>query len=492
MTDGTIATAPGQAEIRELLRIGGRLVDASERFPVADPATSRIIGSCANATRSDVIAAVDAAADAFMTWRRTDPRQRSQLLHAMGDALLAEKGELARLITREVGKPLRESLAEVEYAAEFALWYAEEARRMYGRTALGGPGANTWMHLVHQPVGVVGAITPWNYPLVLAARKVFAALAAGCTLVLKPSELAPLSALRLGNIAEQAGLPDGVLNIVTANPPDVVGEVFTGDPRVRKISFTGSVSVGKRLMEGGARTLTRVSLELGGNNPFLVFQDANLEEAVAAAVVAKLRNGGQTCVCANRLLVHEAIAEEFTRLFAAAMQHQVVGPGLEPSTDVGPLVEPGAVARIQQAVDDAVAGGAAVVCGGMPLDVGDPPNGSFYPPTVIRGVAPDALLLTEETFGPVAPIQTFRDTDEAVTAANATEYGLAAYVFTRDLSTALQVGDCLEAGIVVINRSAPSGVEFPQGGVKQSGTGLEGGPEGLEEFTVSKYISIST
>jgi len=491
MTDAT-TTAAEQAEIRELLRIGGRRVDSGQRFEVTDPATSRVVGSCANATEADVVAAVDAAEEAFAAWRRTSPRVRSRVLRAMHDALLADKDELSRLITLEVGKPLRESVGEVEYAAEFALWYAEEARRVYGRTALAGQEATTWMHLIRQPVGVVGAITPWNYPLVLAARKVFAALAAGCAVVLKPSELAPLAALRLGDIGEKAGLPDGVLNIVTANPPDLVGEVFCADSRVRKISFTGSVGVGKRLMAAGARTLTRVGLELGGNNPFLVFEDANVAEAVQAAVVAKLRNGGQTCVCANRLLVHEAVIAEFTRLFSAAMQNHVVGSGLEPTTDVGPLVEPGAVARIQQAVDDAVAAGAVVICGGLPLARAGLPGGSFYPPTVIRGVLPGARLLTEETFGPVAPIQSFRDVAEAVAAANATEYGLAAYVFTGSLRTALRVGECIDAGIIVVNRAAPSGVEFPQGGVKQSGIGLEGGPEGLEEFTVSKYISIDT
>ena len=256
------------------------------------------------------------------------------------------------------------------------------------------------------------------------------------------------------------------------------------------ISFTGSVRVGKQLMAAGARTLTRVGLELGGNNPFLVFDDADMEQAAQAAVIAKLRNGGQTCVCANRILVHEAVATEFTRLFSATMRDKVVGPGKDASTDIGPLVVPGAARRIQHAIDEAVRACASIVCGGRPLDRPGLSEGSFYPPTVIQGVAPGARLLTEETFGPVAPIQTFRDINEAITAANATEYGLAAYAFTTSLNTALRVGEWLDAGIVAINRAAPSGVEFPQGGIKQSGVGLEGGPEGLEEFSVSKYLSI--
>ncbi|MQA14689.1 MAG: aldehyde dehydrogenase family protein [Pseudonocardiaceae bacterium] len=489
MTDTTIATE--YAEIRELLRIGNRRVDTPERFEILDPATSQVVGSCPNAAAADVIAAIDAAEEAFVAWKRTAPDARARLLRKVHDALLQEQDELARLITLEVGKPLRESRAEVEYAAEFGLWYAEEARRIYGRTALGGSDAKTWMHLVRQPLGVVGAITPWNYPLLLAARKVFAALAAGCTVILKPSELAPLSALRLGYVAERAGLPDGVLNIVTANPPDHVGDVLSGDPRVRKISFTGSIGTGKQLMEASARNLTRVSLELGGNNPFLVFEDADLEAAVDAALVAKLRNGGQTCVCANRLLVHESVLDEFTRLFSAAMRNQVVGPGLEPTTDVGPLVQPGAASRIQSAVDDAVSAGATLVCGGLPLAREDLSGGSFYPPTVLRDVPPDTRLVTEETFGPVAPIEPISNIDEAVESANRTDYGLAVYVFTESLRKALRVSEDLETGIVVVNRAAPSGVHFPQGGVKQSGIGLEGGPEGLEEFTFSKYISIN-
>ncbi len=484
-----VVAGPPTSEIYEHLRIGSGRVDTIDRIEVRNPATNDVIGSCPSASAADVTAAVDAAESAFRTWKRTTPVARAQILRNIGDVLVADAGNLSTLITLEVGKPLAESRGEVEYSAEFARWYAEEARRTYGRTTIGG-AADPWRHLVHQPVGVVGAITPWNYPLVLACRKLFAALAAGCTVVLKPSELAPLAAYRLGLLAERAGLPDGVLNIVTADPPNVVGDVFSNDPRVRKISFTGSVATGKMLMESAAKTLTKVGLELGGNNAFIVFEDADLEGAVAAAVVAKLRNGGQTCVCANRYLVHESVLDEFARRFAEALQQKVLGSGLEPATDVGPLIEHRAMNRIRRAVDDAVASGATVVCGGRPVSVDGFPNAPFYTPTVLTGVSPGSQLLTDEIFGPVAPITQFQTFDEAISLANATEYGLAAYLFTQNLRTALRASEELESGIVVVNQAAPSGVEFPQGGVKQSGIGLEGGPEGLEDFTVSKFISL--
>lgn len=485
------AASPPKAEIRELLRIGSACVDTMDRIEVRNPATGDVIGTCPSATAADVIAAVDAAESSFRTWRRIAPNARARILHDIADLMAADADALSTLVTLEVGKPLEEARGEVEYAAEFARWYAEEARRIYGRTTTGG-SADPWRHLVRQPVGVVGAITPWNYPLVLTCRKVFAALAAGCTVVLKPSELAPLAVYRLGSLIQRAGLPDGVLNIVTAAPPSIVGDVFSSDARVRKISFTGSVSTGKKLMESAARTLTKVGLELGGNNAFIVFEDADLEAAVAAAVIAKLRNGGQTCVCANRYLVHESVLAEFADRFASALDSKRLGSGLEPATDVGPLIEHRAMTRIQQAVDNAVASGATVVCGGRPVSVAGLPDAPFYPPTVLTGVPPGSSLLTDEIFGPVAPVVGFKTFDEAISLANATEYGLAAYVFTQKLGTAMRASEELESGIVVINRPAPSGVEFPQGGVKQSGIGLEGGPEGLEEFTVSKFVSFGS
>jgi succinate-semialdehyde dehydrogenase/glutarate-semialdehyde dehydrogenase len=490
MSDRT-TTVTSRAIIHEPLRIGGRRVETAEQIEVSDPATGRVIGTCANATSTHVRAAVDAADEAFRHWRRIAPDQRAEILRDMQRLLTAQSEDLARLITLEAGKPLAEARGEVEYAAQFALWNAEETRRLYGRTTITPrPDGGIWRHIVRQPVGIVGAITPWNYPLVLAARKVFAALAAGCTVVLKPSELAPMSAFRLADAAEQAGLPAGVLNIITANPPTVAGEVLTADHRVRKLSFTGSIGTGRRLMESGARTLTRVGLELGGNNAFLVFPDADLDGAVAAAVVAKLRNGGQTCVCANRFLVHATLLDEFSTRFAEAMRRTVVGPGFEPATQIGPLIERRSLSRIQEAVDAAVAAGASVLCGGKPLDGPGLSGGSYYPATVVRDVSPDSGLVTDEIFGPVAPIMTFHTFEEAIESANATEYGLAGYVFTGSLRTALRASEDLDAGIVVVNRAAPSGVEFPQGGIKQSGIGLEGGPEGVEDFTVPKYVSI--
>lgn len=490
MTSST-AVSLSRPKNHELLRIGAKRVDTERRIEVRDPATQAVIGTCASASTRDVAAAVDAAAAAYKTWRRTTPGERASILRDIAEAVIADESGLAALVTAEVGKPLAESRGEVAYAADFARWYAEEARRIYGRVALGGE-YDPWRQVVRQPIGVVGAITPWNYPVVLSARKIFAAIAAGCTVVLKPSELAPLAVYRLGMLVERAGLPEGVLNIVTADPPAIVGDVFGADPRVRKISFTGSVATGKNLMRMAAGTLTKVGLELGGNNAFIVFDDADLDQAVDAAAVAKLRNGGQTCVCANRYLVHESVADEFAVRFARILGGKVVGSGADPATEVGPLIGQAAADRIRDAVDDAVAAGARVLCGGAAAAGTSLPAGPFYPPTVLLDVDPAHRLMTEEIFGPVAPIVTFRDLGEAVELANDTEYGLATYVFTQSLGTAMRASQELETGIVVVNRSAPSGVEFPQGGVKQSGIGLEGGPEGLESFTTSKFVMIGS
>jgi len=482
--------SPG-SQNHELLRIGSARVDTAARIEVRDPATGAVIGSCPSASATEVTAAIGAAHTAFKTWGRTTASTRAGVLHAIAESMIADQSALATLVTSEVGKPLAESRGEVAYAADFAQWYAEETRRIHGRMTVGGTD-EPWRQLMRQPVGVVGAITPWNYPLVLSARKIFAAIAAGCTVVLKPSELAPLAVFRLGMLAERAGLPDGVLNIITADPPDVVGDTFSSDPRVRKISFTGSVKTGKNLMRIAARTLTKIGLELGGNNAFIVFEDADLDAAVEGAVVAKLRNGGQTCVCANRYLVHETVLEDFTARFANVLGKKAVGSGFEPTTEVGPLINQRAVDRIQSAVDEAGAAGATVVCGGPEATTDGFPEGPFYPPTVLLGVDPGSRLMTEEIFGPVAPIIPFRDFSQAIESANDTEYGLAAYVFTRSLKTAMRASDELQTGIVVVNRPAPSGVEFPQGGVKQSGIGLEGGPEGLEEFTTIKLVALGS
>ncbi|HEX7662493.1 MAG TPA: NAD-dependent succinate-semialdehyde dehydrogenase [Pseudonocardiaceae bacterium] len=481
----SVVVSPARPDNHELLRIGSKRVDTPGRIEVRDPATGTIVGSCANASTTDVVAAVDAAQAAYRTWGRTTASDRAGVLHDIAEAMVADEPQLARLVTAEVGKPLAESSGEVDYAAEFAHWYAEEARRVSGRVTIGGPD-EPWRQLVRQPIGVVGAITPWNYPLVLSARKAFAAIAAGCTVVLKPSELAPLSVFRLGMLAQQAGLPDGVLNIVTASPPTIVGDVFSTDPRVRKISFTGSVATGKTLMRAAARTLTRVGLELGGNNAFLVFEDADLDLAVRAAVVAKLRNGGQTCVCANRFLVHESVLTEFADRLAEALGGKVVGSGSDPATEVGPMINQRAVDRIRVAVDQALANGATAVR----ATNNSLPDGPYYPPTVLLDVDADSTLMTEEIFGPVAPVTGFHDFEQAIDLANDTEYGLAAYVFTASLRTAMRASEELETGIVIVNRAAPSGVEFPQGGVKQSGIGLEGGPEGLADFTTSKFVTL--
>lgn len=486
---------PTDRRIRETrldarLRIGARWEDSAHHFPVFDPATGQEIGSAPRADGLQVTAAVDAAQAAFEEWRRLAPDVRASYLRRLYDVMSEETDALAALVTAETGKPLTEARGEAAYAAEFALWYAEEARRRYGATLPGGATADARIALLPHPLGVVAAITPWNYPLVLVLRKVGAALAAGCTVVLKPSEETPLSAYVLTMLAERAGVPPGVLNLVTTDEPGRIADALIDDPRVRKISFTGSVTVGKELMANAARTLTRVGLELGGHNPFVVLPDTDVETAAAAAATARLRNGGQTCVAANRVYVHRDIEKNFLDAFVGAMRSRVVGDGFDPTTQVGPLIHRQAAGRLQDSVEEATARGADVLCGGEPRLLDDVLQGAFYAPTVLRSVPEEARLQHEEIFGPVALVASFSDLDEAVSRANATDYGLAAYVFTESLRSAMALAERLEAGMVVINQASASGVHAPQGGIKQSGIGLEGGSAGVDEFAYQKYVSI--
>jgi succinate-semialdehyde dehydrogenase/glutarate-semialdehyde dehydrogenase len=470
------------------LFIGGKWVPASsgDRFDVRDPATGEVIATVADGGEKDAAAAVDAAAAAGPAWAATPPRVRGEALRQAWELMTARAGELARLISLENGKALVDAKGEVTYAAEFFRWFAEEAVRADGLVATAPSGANRIL-VVRQPVGVCVLVTPWNFPAAMATRKIGPALAAGCTVVLKPASDTPLTALAMAAILAEAGVPDGVVNVLPSRSSGRVVSAMLHDPRVRKVSFTGSTEVGRILLAQAADNVVNTSMELGGNAPFLVFADADLDAALDGAMVAKMRNGGEACTAANRFYVEQSIAAEFGRRLAERMAALRVGPGVEEDTQVGPLVNEDTVAKVDGLVKDAVQAGATAVTGGE--RPGGP--GYYYPPTVLTGVAPDAAILREEIFGPVAPIVTFRSEAEAVELANDTEYGLVAYVFTGDLARGLRVSEAIEAGMVGVNRGLVSDPAAPFGGVKQSGVGREGGHEGLLEYLESKYIAVN-
>jgi succinate-semialdehyde dehydrogenase/glutarate-semialdehyde dehydrogenase len=458
---------------------------AGATFAVEDPATGEVLCEVADATPADAVAALDAAHETQSSWAATPPRQRGEILRRTYELMTERADDLALLMTLEMGKPVAESKAEVTYAAEFLRWFAEEAVRIAGRWSA-NPSGDGRLLTMRQPVGPCLLITPWNFPTAMGTRKIGPAIAAGCTMVVKPAQLTPLSMLMLADVLREAGLPDGVLNVVpTAKAGDVTGPLFD-DPRLRKVSFTGSTPVGKKLMEQASRHLLRVSMELGGNAPFLVFADADLDHAVDQAVVAKMRNMGESCVAANRFHVHESIADEFAARLAGRMGAMTVGRGTEDGVDVGPLISDDQRGIVRDLVDDAVGKGAKVLTGGA--DVGD--RGYFYAPTVLGSVPPDADLLRNEIFGPVAPVATFADDDEAIRTANDSEFGLVAYVFTRDLTRALSVAEALEVGMLGLNRGMVSNPAAPFGGVKESGFGREGGAEGIDEYLAVKYVAV--
>jgi succinate-semialdehyde dehydrogenase / glutarate-semialdehyde dehydrogenase len=472
-------------EVTELL-VGGawRPASGGGRIPVLDPADGTCIAEVADGGVADGLAAVDAAAEAAPAWARTAPRERAELLRRGFELLRDASDEIARSITREMGKPLAEARGEAAYAAEFLRWYSEEAARAggdYGRA----PGGDARMLVLHQPVGVSVLVTPWNFPAAMATRKIGPALAAGCTVVLKPAKETPLTSLLIAELLRQAGVPPGVLNVVTTSASREVVAAMVDDPRVRKLSFTGSTEVGRELLARAARSVVNVSMELGGNAPFLVLADADLDAAVAGALVAKLRNGGEACTAANRFLVHESLAGAFAERLAAAMGRLVVGSGLEPDTQLGPLINDAARAKIDTLLDDARGRGAGVLTGGGRLDG----RGFFYAPTVLDGVSADAAIARDEVFGPVAPITAFADEADAIAMANDTEHGLVAYVYTRDLARGLAVGEAIDTGMVGLNRGIVSDPAAPFGGVKQSGLGREGGHHGLLEFLEPKYFA---
>ena len=444
----------------------------------------------ADATKQDALDALGAAHDAWTgEWRESAPRERADILRRAYELVTERTDDLALLMTLEMGKPLAESEAEVAYGASFLRWYAEEAVRIDGRftTHEAGPGEGRLLTM-KQPVGPCVFITPWNFPLAMGTRKIGPAVAAGCTMVVKPAKLTPLSMLMLGAILEEAGLPAGVLNIITARSSGSVMEPLIRDPRTRKLSFTGSTEVGRTLIEQSAEQVLRVSMELGGNAPFVVFDDADLDDAVEGAVLAKMRNIGEACTAANRFHVAEAIAGEFAEKLAAKLGAMTIGRGTEDGVEVGPLIDEDQLAKVAELVEDAVSKGARVLCGGERVEG----PGHFYQPTVLVDVPGDARLLKEEIFGPVAPVKALPPRTEAIAAANDTEFGLVAYLYTTDLKRALRVSERLETGMVGLNQGIVSNAGAPFGGIKQSGVGREGGPEGIEEYLETKYVAIAT
>jgi succinate-semialdehyde dehydrogenase/glutarate-semialdehyde dehydrogenase len=468
------------------LYIDGKWVPAADggRFDVRDPATAHLIVEVANATVADGIAAVAAADEAGTSWAATAPRARAEILRTAFELMIEHRDDIAELIVRESGKSWSDASGEVTYAAEFFRWFAEEAVRATGSVQT-APGGDKKILVVLQPVGVALLVTPWNFPAAMGTRKIGPALAAGCTVVLKPASDTPLTALAIAALLAEAGVPPGVVNVVPSRNYEMVGAVLD-DPRTRKLSFTGSTQVGKVLLERAARTVTNCSMELGGNGPFLVFADADLDAAVAGAMVAKMRNAGESCIAANRFYVEAAVAEDFGARLAAAMGALRVGPGTDRENDVGPLINTKARDEVASLVDASVAGGARVLTGGQAPEGA----GSFYEPTVLTNVDPQAGILDEEVFGPVAPVVSFETEAEAIAMANRTEYGLAAYVYSGDLARALRVAEAIDTGMVGVNRGFISDPAAPFGGTKQSGVGREGGHEGLMAFLEQKYLAV--
>ena len=474
--------------VEKRLLIGGEWRDASggETFAIEDPSTGETLCEIADATPDDAKAAMDAAANAQAEWAASAPNDRSEILHDAFQAMTDNAEELALLMTLEMGKTIAESKAEITYASEFFRWNSGEALRTQGYYKTAGNGASRVL-VMRQPIGPCYFITPWNFPAAMGTRKIGPAIAAGCTMVIKPAQKTPLSMLRLAQLLGECGLPDGVLNVVTSSSSGDVSAPVISDPRLRKLSFTGSTEVGQKLIEQSAEGVLKVSMELGGNAPFVVFEDADLDAAVEGAMIAKMRNVGEACTSANRFHVHESVAEEFAEKLAEKMGALKVGRGTEDGNDVGPLIDEDQRSKVAELVDDAVEKGAKAVVGGSRVDGA----GYFYEPTVLSGVSDDARLLKEEIFGPVAPIRTFSSDEEAIEAANNTEYGLVSYVFTKDLKRALLVCEALETGMIGLNQGMVSNAGAPFGGVKASGIGREGGNEGILEYLETKYVAIN-
>jgi succinate-semialdehyde dehydrogenase/glutarate-semialdehyde dehydrogenase len=471
---------------RTELFIGGdwRTSSDGSTFDVFDPADGSVLATVPNGTVEDAIACVDAAAGAAPEWAATAPRARGEILRRAFEMMVERADEIATLIVRENGKPLADARSETVYAAEFFRWYSEEAVRILGSISTAPSGANRIM-VIHQPVGISVLVTPWNFPAAMATRKIGPALAAGCTCILKPASDTPLTALLMADILGEAGVPPGVINVLPSRRSGEVVAAMVDDPRVRKLSFTGSTEVGSGLLALAARTIVNTSMELGGNAPFLVFADANLDAAVEGAMIAKMRNIGEACTAANRFYVEEPVAETFGAMLAERMGSLKMGHGLDEGVQVGPLINEDARSKIDSLLSDAVDRGGSVLSGGGRVDG----PGYFYQPTVVGDVPAASQILREEIFGPVAPIVTFSSEAEAIAMANDTEYGLVSYLYTRDLSRGLRVAEALEAGMIGLNRGLVSDPAAPFGGVKQSGIGREGGHEGVLDYTESKYIA---
>jgi succinate-semialdehyde dehydrogenase/glutarate-semialdehyde dehydrogenase len=474
--------------VEKHLYIGGEWIDASEgrALPVEDPATGEALCEVADATPEDAKRALDAAVDMQAEWAAVTPIERGEILRRAFEKLVDRADDLALLMTLEMGKPIAESRAEIAYAAEFFRWFAGEATRIHGQFNMAGNGVGRVLTL-KQPVGPSVLITPWNFPMAMGTRKIGPAVAAGCTMVMKPASQTPLSMIALAQILEESGLPGGVLNIVTSSSSGKTMEPLIRDPRTRKLSFTGSTEVGRMLLGQASEQILKVSMELGGNAPFLIFEDADLDAAVDGALLAKMRNIGEACTSANRFHVAAPVAEEFAGRLAERMGNLKIGRGTEKDVKVGPLINQDAVDKVSELVEDARSKGATVVVGGHELDG----SGYFYEPTVLGDVSPDARVLSEEIFGPVAPVTSFESEEDAIKAANNTEYGLVAYVFTSNFKRAIRVIEGLETGMIGLNQGMVSNAAAPFGGVKASGVGREGGFEGIEEYLETKYVAVN-
>jgi succinate-semialdehyde dehydrogenase/glutarate-semialdehyde dehydrogenase len=468
------------------LFIGGEWIEGAGELPVVDPASEETLIGVGLAEASHADHAVTAAFDASKSWARTPPRERGEILRRTFEMMRAREDDLAELIVLENGKAFSDALGEVRYAAEFFRWFSEEASRVSGELRM-APAGDKRIMTFRQPVGVSVMVTPWNFPAAMATRKLGPALAAGCTAIVKPASDTPLTTLAVVHLMEQAGLPPGVVNVVVARGSSGVIEGMLRDPRVRKLSFTGSTEVGRTLLNVASDQVLRVSMELGGNAPFLVFEDADLNAALEGAMVAKMRNAGEACTAANRFLVHAAVADEFTSMLAGAMGALKMGPGIDRSNQVGPMINQRSRDDIAELVQTAVDDGARVVVGASVPDR----RGYFYEPTVLSGVSEDSKILQQEIFGPVAPVVTFETDDEAIALANDTVYGLAAYLYSGDLARGLQAAEAIESGMVGINRGLVSDPAAPFGGVKQSGIGREGSHEGMDEYLDTKYVAVS-
>lgn len=474
------------------LFINGQWVDAADgnEFAVYNPFDNSVLGRVADATEQDTIAAIDAAHNAFATWSKTTAYERAGFLYRSHELMLERKTELAQLMTKEQGKPLKYSLGEVQYAADFLLWFAEQAKRVYGQSI---PSANAkqrfWVQ--QHPVGVVAAVTPWNYPISMITRKLAPALAAGCTVVLKPAESTPFCAIETYKILQQAGLPDGVINLVPTSTPEKVGEIFCTHPAVKKLTFTGSTAVGKLLAAKAGASMKKISLELGGHAPFIVMQDANPRHAAKGAVLVKFLNTGQACISPNRIYVHKDAKQEFLSELSERVAKMQAGNGLQQDISIGPLINAQAMEKMQQQVDDAVAKGAQLITGGHALTDKGLDKGHFFAPTILSAVTPSMRIYREETFGPIAAIIEYDNEQELIEHANDTEYGLAAYVYTESLSKAIMMSEALEFAIIGINDINPTSAAAPFGGMKTSGIGREGGELGIYEYLEAKTIGIS-